>query len=94
VNNGNWQWSAGSGADSMPYFRIFNPIIQSKNYDMDAIYIKKWLPHLKDIEPKHLHDWEKYHNLYNMKEISYYEPIINYKENRIKVLHMYKKYLY
>ncbi len=94
VNNGNWQWTAGSGADSMPYFRIFNPILQSKSYDADADYIKKWLPQLKDIEPKHLHDWEKYHNLYNMKDISYYEPIISYKENRVKVLKMYKKYLY
>ena len=40
VNQGNWQWTAGSGADSQPYFRIFNPWLQSKNYDPDCEYIK------------------------------------------------------
>ena len=40
-NNGNWQWTAGSGADSQPYFRIFNQWAQSKEYDPDALYIKK-----------------------------------------------------
>jgi deoxyribodipyrimidine photo-lyase len=94
VNNGNWQWSAGSGADSQPYFRIFNPSRQSETYDKDATYIKKWLPQLKDIEPKHLHDWERYHKEYNLKDINYYEPAIEYKTNRLKGLKMYKRYLY
>lgn len=43
-NNGNWQWVAGTGCDSAPYFRIFNPIEQQKKYDKDFLYIKKWLP--------------------------------------------------
>ena len=59
-NNGNWQWVASTGADSQPYFRIFNPFTQSENYDPDAEYIKKWLPELKDIPAKHLHQWDKY----------------------------------
>lgn len=44
ANNGNWQWSAGSGCDSAPYFRIFNPAEQQKKFDPDFEYIKKWVP--------------------------------------------------
>jgi deoxyribodipyrimidine photo-lyase len=43
-NNGNWQWAAGTGCDSAPYFRIFNPYTQQKKFDPDLIYIKKWIP--------------------------------------------------
>lgn len=43
-NNGNWQWAAGSGCDAAPYFRIFNPEIQTKKFDPDLRYIKKWVP--------------------------------------------------
>ena len=44
ANNGNWQWSAGSGCDSAPYFRVFNPAEQQKKFDPDFKYIKKWVP--------------------------------------------------
>jgi deoxyribodipyrimidine photo-lyase len=47
ANNGNWQWVAGTGSDSAPYFRIFNPIEQLKKFDPLGIYIKTWLPELK-----------------------------------------------
>lgn len=43
-NNGNWQWAAGCGCDAAPYFRIFNPYIQTKKFDPDFTYIKKWVP--------------------------------------------------
>ncbi len=42
-NNGNWQWVAGCGSDSAPYFRIFNPTEQTKKFDPDMLYIKKWI---------------------------------------------------
>jgi deoxyribodipyrimidine photo-lyase len=93
VNQGNWQWTSGSGADSQPFFRVFNPSLQSERYDKDAIYIKKWLPQLKDVEPKHLHDWEKYHSEYNLKEIKYWEPMVNYSESKKKGIQMYKKFI-
>ena len=93
VNQGNWQWTSGSGADSQPYFRVFNPILQSDKYDHDAIYIKKWLPQLKNIEPKHLHDWERYHTEYDLKEINYWKPVISYAESKKKGIAMYRKYL-
>lgn len=47
-NNGNWQWSAGSGCDAAPYFRIFNPSEQQKKFDPDKVYCNKWLPELKN----------------------------------------------
>lgn len=43
-NNGNWQWAAGSGCDAAPYFRIFNPVLQTKKFDPDLVYIRTWNP--------------------------------------------------
>jgi deoxyribodipyrimidine photo-lyase len=43
-NNGNWQWSAGTGVDAQPYFRVFNPTTQIDKFDKDRIYIRKWVP--------------------------------------------------
>lgn len=53
-----WQWSGGTGIDPQPYFRIFNPYTQTKRFDKECIYIKRWLPALKDIEPKKLYSEE------------------------------------
>ena len=47
-NNGGWQWSSGSGCDSAPYFRIFNPALQTKKFDPDLTYIKKWVAEFKE----------------------------------------------
>lgn len=47
-NNGNWQWAAGSGCDSAPYFRIFNPDTQTKKFDPELKYIRKWVPEFED----------------------------------------------
>jgi deoxyribodipyrimidine photo-lyase len=51
-NNGGWQWSAGTGADAAPYFRIQNPWTQSARYDPDGTYIKQWVPELAQVDPK------------------------------------------
>ena len=50
-NNGGWQWSAGTGADAAPYFRIQNPWSQTKRYAADGVYIKKWIPELREVDP-------------------------------------------
>jgi deoxyribodipyrimidine photo-lyase len=50
-NNGGWQWSAGTGADAAPYFRIQNPWTQSARFDPKAEFIKKWVPELRDVHP-------------------------------------------
>ena len=57
LNNGNWQWVASTGCDAQPFFRIFNPWLQQKKFDPDCIYIKKWIPELKEISNKSIHEW-------------------------------------
>ena len=48
-NNGGWQWASGSGCDSAPYFRIFNPYLQTQKFDPDLKYIKKWVPEFQEL---------------------------------------------
>lgn len=86
-NNGNWQWTAGSGADSQPYFRIFNPWEQGKNYDPNCEYIKKWVPELKDVPNKDILNWEDKYSEY--KDIKYPKPIVDYKKQKELALKMY-----
>lgn len=88
-NNGNWQWVAGVGVDSQPYFRLFNPWIQSKKFDKDALYIKKWLPEFKNIEPNIIHKWNEYYLNNNYKSI-YIKPIVNYINQSKKIKQIYK----
>lgn len=59
VNNGSWQWAASTGCDAQPYFRIFNPWLQQKKFDPDALYIREWVKELKDINPLLIHNWYK-----------------------------------
>lgn len=54
-NNGGWQWSAGTGADAAPYFRIQNPWLQSKRFDPEGKFIKQWVPELKEVPADRLH---------------------------------------
>jgi len=60
ANNGGWQWTAGTGTDAAPYFRIFNPVLQSAKFDSNGEYIRKWVPELRDVDAKDIHaPWEK-----------------------------------
>lgn len=92
VNNGNWQWSSGSGADSQPYFRIMSPWKQTLDNDPDCKYIKKWIPELKDVPNKDIHNWNKACEKY--KHIKYPKPIVNYENMRKEIVKIYKKGLY
>ncbi len=58
-NNGGWQWSASTGADAAPYFRIFNPFSQSKRFDPDGAFIHEWAPELRNVPSAALHDPRK-----------------------------------
>lgn len=88
VNNGNWQWVAGTGSDAQPYFRIFNPWSQQKKVDPACIYIKKWIPELREFTPRVVHAWyeEKYHDTYN----TYPAPMINHKRASREALQIYR----
>ena len=88
-NNGNWQWISGSGADSQPYFRIFNPWLQTKEYDHECKYIKKWIPELNTVPVKDILKW---HTEYvNYKKIEYFKPMCSYDEQKEKALKMYEE---
>ena len=55
-NNTGWQWSAGSGVDAQPYFRVFNPTVQGKKFDPDGAYVRRWVPELSRLPARHIHE--------------------------------------
>ncbi|MBX7042662.1 MAG: DNA photolyase family protein [Ignavibacteria bacterium] len=55
-NNGGWQWSASTGVDAQPYFRIFNPYLQSKKFDSDGSYIRQYVPELRQVPGEYIHE--------------------------------------
>lgn len=86
-NNGNWQWISGGGADSQPYFRVFNPWRQAAEYDPRCEYIKKWIPELKDVPEKDLLKWDTKYVDY--KHLQYPAPMVRYEAQREQVLKLY-----
>lgn len=86
VNNGNWQWTASTGCDAQPYFRIFNPWTQQKKFDPKCTYIKRWVPELKDIDNKIIHSW--YKSTETIK--NYPKPIVDHDKERKEALKRYR----
>lgn len=84
-NNGGWQWAASTGCDPQPYFRIFNPWLQSSKFDPNGDYIKKYVPELKDIKPKMLHTPDIQGVTKN-----YPLPIVDHSAQRAKALILYQ----
>ncbi|HBV76359.1 MULTISPECIES: deoxyribodipyrimidine photo-lyase [Vibrio] len=89
ANNGGWQWAAGTGCDAQPYFRIFNPITQSKKYDPDGSFIRKYLPELKNVPLKELHFPHSY--LEKNRSSDYWPAIIDHATARQQALEFYKQ---
>ncbi len=55
-NNGGWQWSASTGTDAVPWFRLFNPVTQSKKFDPQGIFIRRWVPELAGLDAREIHE--------------------------------------
>lgn len=95
-NNGGWQWTAGTGTDAAPYFRIFNPVTQSKRFDPKGRYIRRWLPELAPLSDKHIHSpWEMPRTEQKRLQFKlgqeYPEPIVEHKVARERALAAYKQ---
>lgn len=95
ANNGGWQWSAGTGTDAAPYFRIFNPIAQSKKFDREGLYIRRWIPELTQVPNKFIHEpWTMptlQQDALSIRVGSDYPcPIVDHKWARERTLAAYK----
>lgn len=90
-NNGGWGFSASVGVDPQPYFRIFNPLLQSEKFDPEGEYIRKWVPELKDLSAKEIHDPYNRGAGSKAKKNGYPEAIVEHKGCRERALSAYKE---
>lgn len=94
VNSGNWQWVAGCGADSQPYFRVFNPWSQSLAHDPEAVYIRHWLPELAGVSATDLHRFDEVCSKYKiMINNRLYCPIVDFAKQKVIVMNAYNQAL-
>jgi deoxyribodipyrimidine photo-lyase len=88
-NNGGWQWSAGTGADAAPYFRIQNPWSQGARYDPAGVYVKRWIPELAQVHPSRFMEPPK-----DGRPLApgYPLPCVDHKSERERTLAIFKKH--
>ena len=95
-NAAGWQWTAGSGADASPYFRVFNPITQGQKFDETGEYVRHWCPELAKLPTKHLHSpWKADKSVLAKAGVklgeTYPEPIVEHSEGRQRALDAWDK---
>lgn len=86
ANNGGWQWSASTGVDAAPYFRVFNPTLQSERYDPQGLFIQRFVPELKGVPVRQVHNPPTELR----KQCGYPQPIVDYKEARKEAIATFK----
>lgn len=87
-NQHNWQWVAGTGTDAAPYFRVFNPVAQGRRFDPDGTYIRRWVPELRPLETRHVHEpWKAPEG----PPEGYPPPIVDHGEERAAALADYEE---
>jgi deoxyribodipyrimidine photo-lyase len=95
ANNGGWQWTAGTGADAAPYFRIFNPVSQSIKHDPQGVTIRRWLPELSHVPDEYIHEpWKMPVEVQKTAGckigVDYPTPLIDHAGRRELVLRAYQ----
>ncbi len=97
-NNGGWQWTAGTGTDPSPWFRIFNPVLQGKKFDPDGTYVRHYVPELAHVPARFIHDpWtmnrqdQEAHRCVIGRE--YPRPIVDHREQRATTMLLYQQKL-
>ena len=86
-NVGGWQWSASTGVDAAPYFRIFNPITQSEKFDKEGLFLKHYLPNLEGLSSKEIHNPD----IELRKELNYPMPITDLSSSRKRAIEVFSK---
>ncbi|WP_246142610.1 cryptochrome/photolyase family protein [Nocardioides rubriscoriae] len=84
-NNHGWQWTAGSGTDASPFFRVFNPTSQGRKFDPSAAYVRQWVPELADVDDPHEPSSA------DRKATGYPEPVVDHKAERQEALDRYQQ---
>lgn len=83
-NQHGWQWTAGSGTDASPFFRVFNPTSQGRKFDPDAVYVTRWVPELADVADPHEPSAD------DRDRVGYPAPIVDHKAERQEALDRYQ----
>ncbi len=95
ANNGGWQWTAGTGTDAAPYFRIFNPVLQGEKFDPAGEYIRQWVPELTNVPDERIHKpWEMTELLQAEVGVKigrdYPQPVVDHGMARRRTLDVYQ----
>jgi deoxyribodipyrimidine photo-lyase len=94
-NNGGWQWSASTGTDAQPWFRIFNPVLQARRFDPEGDYVRRWVPELADVPDARIHQpWTMTDEEQGASGcrigIDYPAPIVDHVTARARALAIYR----
>ena len=94
-NNGGWQWAASTGFDAQPWFRIFNPVVQSQRYDAQGDFIRRYVPELAPLEAVEIHEpWKLPLAVQRSKRVrigvDYPAPVVDHATARDEALAMYR----
>ncbi len=95
-NNGGWQWTAGTGTDAAPYFRVFNPVLQGKKFDPHGVYVRRWVAELSAVPDAFIHTpWEMPSDLQARVGCvigkNYPAPIVDHAIARQRILNAYRR---
>ena len=88
ANNGGWQWSASTGTDAAPYFRIFNPLSQSAKFDPEGRFLRHWLPELASLNKRDIHNPDALGGLFGVA--GYPRPMVDLSKSRERALAAFK----
>jgi deoxyribodipyrimidine photo-lyase len=94
ANNGGWQWTAGTGTDAAPYFRVFNPILQGKKFDPQGAYVRRYVSELAHVPDEFIHEpWKMPEDVQRQVGcvigVDYPEPVVDHAAARLRALERY-----